>query len=280
MRIRFPYRRQAGFTLVEAIVVIVITGIVAGMVAVFVRVPVESYMQAEARADLSDAADLALRRMSRELRLAVPNSVGVYNGGQSIQFVLTRTGGRYIDVNDNPPAALLPLDFTNGAAQFDMVGAAPTGRQAIVAGDYIVIGNLGSVPADVYAFGAGADNVSQVAAVNGSRITLAQNRFATTQSPGNAFQVAMGTVTYVCTPAANGTGTLTRYFTRSLVQGVANVAQLGTAAVLTNMVAGCVFRSDPIAGQNAGTLMTMALTLRQASGEGARLVRQTQLDNP
>jgi MSHA biogenesis protein MshO len=272
-------RAQAGFTLVEAIIVIVVTGIVAAMTAAFIRLPVQSYVDTEARADMADAADLALRRMSRELRLALPFSIGLYNGNQTIQFLLTKTGARYIVAAFNPPATLLPLDFVGGNPSFDIVGAAPTGRQAIVAGDYIVIANSGVLPADAYAYGAGADNISRVAAINGTRVTLQQNRFASTVSEQQMFQVVTGTVTYVCTPAANGGGTLQRYFTPNIVRGVGNVAALGTPALMTDMVAGCAFNTAQLAGRS-GTLMTMALTLQRAGGESARLVRQTQLDNP
>ena len=56
----------AGFTLVEAIMVIVITGILAGMVAVFIKAPVDGYVDSVRRAELTDAADTALR-LSRAL---------------------------------------------------------------------------------------------------------------------------------------------------------------------------------------------------------------------
>ena len=67
--------RNCGFTLIEAIVVIVITGIIASMVAVFIRTPVDGYLDAERRAGLTDIADTAVRRMARDIRLALPNSV-------------------------------------------------------------------------------------------------------------------------------------------------------------------------------------------------------------
>ena len=66
-----------GFTLVEMIMVIVITGIIGGMVAVFLRAPVQQYMDVSRRADMTDIADTALRRVSRDLRSALPNSVSV-----------------------------------------------------------------------------------------------------------------------------------------------------------------------------------------------------------
>ena len=54
---------MAGFTLVEAIIVIVITGILAAIVAVFIRAPVDGYFDSVRRAELTDTADVALRRL-------------------------------------------------------------------------------------------------------------------------------------------------------------------------------------------------------------------------
>ena len=70
-------RSQRGFTLVELVVVIVIIGIVSSMVAVFITVPVRSYMDTAARVELADIADTATRRIARDVRLALPNSVRV-----------------------------------------------------------------------------------------------------------------------------------------------------------------------------------------------------------
>ena len=68
-------RGHRGFSLVELIVVIVITGIIAGVMAVFLQNPVKGYVDAVRRADLGDTADTALRRIAR--RLALPPVVGL-----------------------------------------------------------------------------------------------------------------------------------------------------------------------------------------------------------
>ena len=70
-------QRQRGFTLIEAVMVITITGIVAAMVAIFIRTPIQSYFDLERRVEMTDTADTALRRIARDSRLALPNSVRV-----------------------------------------------------------------------------------------------------------------------------------------------------------------------------------------------------------
>jgi len=68
-------------TLIEMIVVIAITGILAAAVAVFIRRPVEGYIDAARRAELSDVADTALRRITRDLRTVLPNSIRITTAG-------------------------------------------------------------------------------------------------------------------------------------------------------------------------------------------------------
>ena len=86
-----------GFTLVEMIVVITITGILAAAVAVFIRRPVESYVDAARRAELTDIADGALRRITRDVRMALPNSVRITSAGNVtyLEYLQTSGGGRY-----------------------------------------------------------------------------------------------------------------------------------------------------------------------------------------
>jgi MSHA biogenesis protein MshO len=275
---RPPPRAARGFTLVEAIIVMVITGILAGVVAVFITAPVQSYVDSAARAELTDVADLALRRMSRDVRLALPNSIVVSSDRRVLQFLITKTGGRYIDAADAPPAGLLPLDFSPAAnLSFNLAGAAPGGRQAILPGDFIVVFNIGVAPANAYTGG----NVAQVTAVNGTRVTMAANPFAAASpsmpSPTNRFQVATGTVTYVCAPQAGGGGTLTRFTSAAILGGTA-APPYGAGALLASQVSSCGFDFVVLANTNTA-LVGMTLALQRRNGEAVSLVRQVHVDN-
>src|SRR3989339_1345722 len=98
-----------GFTLVEMVMVIVITGIIGGIVAVFLTAPVRQYVDVARRADMTDIADTALRRITRDVRLALPNSVrvaGTCDGTTTcfLEFLPAPSGGRYradIDATDD-----------------------------------------------------------------------------------------------------------------------------------------------------------------------------------
>ncbi|MET3131391.1 MSHA biogenesis protein MshO [Oxalobacteraceae bacterium GrIS 1.11] len=268
-------RRQTGFTLIEAVVVIVITGILSGMVAMFIRIPVQNYADNAARAELSDIADLALQRLSRDLRLALPNSISV--NGNTLQFLITKTGGRYLSAADGAPGN--ELDFLDPAqTSFDVVGLMPSGRQQIVPGDFIVVYNLGpgQAPADAYTGG----NVATVTGVGGNTITLAANPFAvanpTMESPGNRFQVVTGTVTYVCNGVAPGAGTLTRYFSSAIS---AASPPPGVGALLANKVTSCRFDYQALANTHSA-LVGVTITLERPNSEGpVSLSQQIHVDN-
>ena len=89
---------SAGFTLIEIVMVIVVIGIISGMIAIFVAKPVLGYIDAVRRAELTDAADAALRRLTRDVHLALPNSLRTTTGG--FEFIITKAGGRYRDATD------------------------------------------------------------------------------------------------------------------------------------------------------------------------------------
>ena len=70
-------RRLAGVTLIELVVVITITGIIAVVLGTFIVRPIEGFRDTVRRAELVDAAEMALRRTARDIRRALPNSVRI-----------------------------------------------------------------------------------------------------------------------------------------------------------------------------------------------------------
>jgi len=181
---RALHRTSRGFTLVEMIIAIVITGILVAMVSMFGRRQIESYLDVSNRADLSDAADTALRRIGRDLQAALPNSVR-NNDVNFLEFVPIATAGRYrADIGGG--AGDDPLDFTSATDNsFDVFGPVVN----IAAGEQLVIFNLGQPGSDVY------DGTSRRAAPAGNN--LAKGKFAPAGTPDrlvNRLAVAIKTV--------------------------------------------------------------------------------------
>ncbi|MES2048541.1 MAG: prepilin-type N-terminal cleavage/methylation domain-containing protein [Pseudomonadota bacterium] len=202
---------QAGFTLIEAIMVMTITAVLAAGVAVFLRKPIDGYMDLARRTELSDIADTAVRRISRDLHLALPNSVRADSGPLCLEFIPTINGGRYrADVDGAGGGNVFSTaTLTN---QFDVLGqlsAAPA------VNDRVVVYNLGIPGADAYR----GDNIATIDAATTTLIhwTPSSFQFPFT-SPGNRFHIipaAEPTVTYVCSgvgsSGGNGSGVLYRY---------------------------------------------------------------------
>lgn len=280
-----------GFTLVEAIIVIVIIGVIGAIVAVFIRAPMLGYADAVARAEAGDEADLALRRMAREIRLALPNSVRVTDEGDAIEFLLTTTGGRYLDVDDAATSGT-PLDFVGSNPGFTVVG----GLQAdVLPGQYVVVYNLGPgmEPANAYAFGQADRNIARVAQrapAGSSEILLADNPFGNRDepmpSPGRRFQVVDGPVTVRCEAEGDGF-VLRRYAGYPIALAGPGRPTGGTSAVLARRVADCtrVFRYDEADAElRRSALVLLALTLHtrsngDAAADTVRLVHQVHVGN-
>ncbi|QNA88884.1 prepilin-type N-terminal cleavage/methylation domain-containing protein [Massilia sp. Dwa41.01b] len=303
MSARTIRRAQHGFTLVEAVLVIAIIGILGAIVAVFLRAPIQGYVDSVARAETTDDADLALRRMARDIRLALPNSVRVNANGDAIEFLMTSTGGRYLAA-DEGAAGTNPLDFENSANRaFDVVGWV---RADINVGDLVVVYNLGPgiEPVDAYQINAAGAfrNAARVAArvtknsdidTATRTILLADNPFAQQSepmpSPSRRFQVVSGAVSYRC-EGTPGNFVLRRYEGYTITPAMSAAAPTGgRVATMATRVSTCanLFRYDN-ALDNADNLqvrasalviLTLALRTRNGTDPAVRLVHQVHVDN-
>jgi MSHA biogenesis protein MshO len=278
-------RQLQGFTLVEMIVVIVITGIIGGIVAIFLRSPVQGYVDSARRAELTDIADTALRRISRDLHLSLPNSVrvtGTCSGATTcyVEFIPTTGGGRYRDSKSSLGAGDI-LDFSVADTSFDVLGTMPT----VNVGDQIVVYNLGIAGADAYTGNTGAADVRRVVSnVGANNISIASGNklpFDSCQYDtsgyvvgGCRFQVVQTAVSYACDPVA---GTLTRWQGYTIQAAQPTASPGGTTAKMATNVSACSFNYAVGASQRS-SLMTIHLTITE-QGESVNLYAATHVNN-
>jgi MSHA biogenesis protein MshO len=268
MTISKPLKRQFGFTLIEVIMVIVITGILGALVTSFVA-PLQGYFDATARADLSDVADTALRRMAREVRLALPNSVRVAFSGNNyyFDFLATTGGGRYRAVG---PGNI--LDFTAADASFDVLG--PT--VDIASGDQIVVYNQGASGADAYEGNTLSTHVRRAASAGTglSTVSITSSNRLPFDSPLHRFQIVHEQVRYICDLT---TQKLTRYAGFSIATPTAAAPVGGSRALLASGVTGCSFNYAAGTTQRDG-LITISLTLANTR-DSVTLLHQIHVQN-
>jgi MSHA biogenesis protein MshO len=308
--------RARGFTLIEVIVSIALLGIVAGIVAVFIRTPILGYRDAVDRAEITDQADLALRRIARDLRLALPNSVRVTSdpnnsNNTSLEFLATRSGGRYLSVDDgiDPSIAVSVLDFEDpGKKTFTAIAPLNSFVQVQV-GDYVVVYNLGPglepanayvVPSTACARGqsnvtaaSNAGNIARITAKaananlpDATDLTLSLNPFACQAtpmpSPAYRFQVVSGPVSYYCTARSDGGWDLWRAWSYTISSTQPTQPSGAKTALIASRLTRCdtLFSYSTAASQRTGLVgIDMSLRGRNDNTPAIRLVHQVHVDN-
>ncbi|TDJ08319.1 MAG: prepilin-type N-terminal cleavage/methylation domain-containing protein [Deltaproteobacteria bacterium] len=289
-------RPETGFTLFELVLVVMISSIIAGMLNSFIRRPMEAYRDMERRATLVDVAETALRRMARDVRASLPNSLRVSGDKRSLEILHLADGARYReDPGTNPTTSedhTNPNDWLSfsGDTQFNILGRLshldPNYGQALTAGTRLAIYNTST---NVYTDAATSANPGVITPaattitvtddVDEDKLTLSSSFEFLLRSPRQKVYVIDSPVSYICDLTGE---TITRYgsYNINATQPTdPGVAPLSTAAsaLVTNRVAACEFLYDPGTPSRAG-LLTIALTLSEA-GEQIRLFQQVHVNN-
>lgn len=263
---------QRGFSLIEVVMVIVILGVIGATVAVFMRKPVDAYVDSTRRAAMSDRADTAVRRIARDVQRALPNSLR-NPGSQCIEFIPTRTGGRYRAETTGAGAGDV-LDFSAADTSFGVFGdlSALPADQRVQPGDVVVVYNLGIPGADAYQ-GDNSAVVASVASGAESAISIAAKQFPLA-SASHRFHVVPGDEKIVSFSCSGGR------LLRSANHAYANSCPStgATVAVLADNVSACNFvYNDADLQRNALVQMTIVLT--DPSGESVSLYHEVHVSN-
>lgn len=260
-----------GFTLIELILVIVLVGILAVVATVFILPPFQAAADIERRASLVDAADLAINRITREVRNALPNSLNV--SGNHVEFISTVAHGRYrrLPAPDGSGDTFFPA---NSQGSFDVLGSllnsgsittrSPGTDCGTSAGSCLSVYNTGQSGFDAWS----GDNLAAITDVSGTSISYDSGGPSfKTHSPQQRFHVIDRTVAYTC---SNG------QLHRHAGYGVGN-SPSGPGHLVADNITGCTFSYNPGTAARRG-LLTVRLDL-EADGEAIFLLGQAQVLN-
>jgi len=273
-----------GFTLVELILVILLIGILSAVGVVFIVPPFQAAVAIEQRATLVDAVDSAMTRIGREARNALPNSVRVHNDNDAghVEFITTRTGGRYrrLPAPGGGSQILVParsfgtFDVPGGIPDAGTIAARGPGTDCAAGnGDCVSVFNTMQPGFNAY----DRQNIAAITDATATSIGYhtggAGPAFAT-HSPRQRFYVIDDVVSYVC----NAAGELRRFSSYGLHSGV---PPLGAGELAGELVAenitGCEFTYNPGTAARRG-LLTMRIDMARG-GEQVFLIAQAQVMN-
>lgn len=281
------HKRISGFTLIELIMTIVLLGIIGGVLAPIIQNSVEIYAAERSRAVLVQKGRLALERIAREVREAVPNSLSLIPNGlginTGIEFLQISSGGRYIDLIDNfgMTAFTDPAKKLNSGVPMTQLYSLGAG-QAAAPGDLLVIGNAD--PANLIVPTTTAvpltnpsvtptDPFFDGATTIGEILNFAPFSFPG-GSPGRRYFIARNN--YEIGLLA-GTGTIRWHSGAGLTDYDTNMDWTAADPILVDGVTGLVFNYNPGAAIGVAVL-SMTLSLTDGS-ENITLYQEVQIRN-
>ncbi len=292
-------KRRSGLSLIELVTVIAVTGILSVGLAGILRHPMQGHAAVSRRAELVDLADLALQRMGRDLRRALPNSVRVDATGRGLELLHVAAGAPYrAEPGVNAAGEAREIDHTSAT---DILTFAGDDR-------WNLLGRIGDLDFQygtalargmriaIYPSG---NEVWSDAAANASSgiITAASNRI-TLHDDGDEDQIALASahrfrhvsprarlylvdtaVSYRCDPASGLLWRIDRYPIAASQPTDLAAAPLanGQPARAAEWIEDCRFAFDPGTPTRSG-LVTLEIVIA-SEGERVRLLQQVPIPN-
>ena len=200
--------KSSGFTLIELVIVILIIAILAAMSTQLITLPVKSYIDLKHRTTLVDTADTSLRRMQRDIRRALPNSIRVNSSGTMLELLHTSDGGRYrASTANNSSVSTSPcgtvadaiLNFTTTDDCFEIMGSLSTFDSTKTHSEFLYIYNTDVATAYIDINDPSSNRRQLTKSDNDSSITFTKlTKPFPASSPEQHFFIVDTPITYYC----------------------------------------------------------------------------------
>ena len=262
----------------------VILGIGVSLTVGYIVNPIKAFNDMNLRTRLTERADTALYRMTREIRQGIPNSIRIDNSGNriAIEVLQMHTAGRY-----RASGTGNALDPTLADGSFDVLGELPgaislrtgSGKAECLDGsaDCIVIYNTGTSATANNAYN--GDNVATISGFAAPELSYSNGGTGPAfplLSPAQRFFVLRQSVSFVCDTNNGEIRQHSGYGVLS-VQPVAISDFPSLGNLLSDQVTSCNFQYEEGTNSRNG-VVTLEITITEA-GESVSLLQQVHIYN-
>jgi MSHA biogenesis protein MshO len=300
--------KQHGFTLVELIVVIVITGILSTFLVQFILLPIESYSDVARRTRLVDIANTVIEKIRLDVREALPNSVRVGSCGgvdNCVEFLRAPLGGRYrvagtgaedelkistgtgLPLPDKDFDILVPITASDYSAVIR-----DANKAAVCTNDlpvYVVINNTGELGENAWELDNTAE-LTDLSTGDPDDATVANRPSVEFKPPGGSGNFTFPSVSpgqrffLVDTPIKyiwdSSTKRINRYRCYATDTATANATPSVTPAILAAQITNVTFSYQAGTDDLPVGLLTVSVTVKEDGGaESITLLQQIQILN-